>query len=37
MIRVPHALVGRDNTATDNSGNDSIPEFALFGICKDLI
>jgi len=37
MIRVPHALVGRDNTATDIHGMTGIPEIALFGICNGLI
>lgn len=35
--RVPHALPGRDNTATDIHGMTGIPEIALFGRCDDLI
>ena len=29
--RVPHALPGRDNTATDIHGMSGIPEIAVFG------
>lgn len=36
MSRVPHALVGRDNTATDIHGMTGIPEIALFGVFVSL-
>ena len=31
-VRVPHAIPGRDNTATDIHGMTGIPEIALYGI-----